>query len=211
MNGPKRLRISGFEYFDPTGYSSIDGSLLNRGHDVGRSPIARVLKKAGIEPAPRRKHGMTWAEFLKSHWNVLAATDFFTAEVWTVGGLIRYHVLLVIRLATREVKIAGIIAEPNDVWMKQIARNLTDGLNGFLNGCGYLIHGRAPSFSNSFGDILKQSGVKTIRLLRKSPDLNSFAARCVRTVKELCVDPMIFFGEQSLRHALAETQSFYNR
>ena len=54
------------------GYGSIEGALLNLGHDVGRSTIARVLKKAGIEPAPQRKKGMTWSEFLRSHWNVLA-------------------------------------------------------------------------------------------------------------------------------------------
>jgi hypothetical protein len=64
-----------------------------------------VLKKAWIAPAPNRKKGMSWAEFLESHWSVMAATDFFTTEVWTAQGLIRYHVLFVIRLATKEVKI----------------------------------------------------------------------------------------------------------
>jgi len=166
------------------GYATIDGALLNLGHDVGRSTIARVLKKAGIEPAPERKKGMSWSEFLTSHWNVLAATDFFTAEVWTVGGLIRYHVLFLIRLATREVKIAGMIPEPNDAWMKQIARHLTDGIDGFLKGYKYLIHDRAPCFSDAFRNILKESRVKSVRLPRKSPNLNSFAKRWVRTAKE---------------------------
>jgi len=193
------------------GYASMDGALLNLGHDVGRSTIARVLKKAGIEPAPERKKGMSWAEFLRSHWNVLAATDFYTTEVWSVGGWIRYHVLFVIRLATREVKVAGIIPEPNDAWMKQIARNLTNGIDGFLDGYKYLIHDRAPCFTDSFRTILKESGIKSIRLPRKSPDLNSFAERWVRTAKELCVDRMIFFGECALRHAVAETETFYNQ
>ena len=193
------------------GYSSNDGALLNLGHDVGRSTIARILKKAGIEPAPSRKRGMTWSEFLKSHWNVLAATDFFTTEVWTMRGLIRYHVLFVIRLATREVKIVGIVPEPYDEWMKQIARNLTEGFDGFLKGYKYLIHDRAPCFSKSFRGVLKDSGVKPIRLPRKSPNLNAFAERWVRTAKELCVHRMIFFGERSLRHALSETETFYNQ
>ena len=92
------------------GYGSIEGALMNLGHDVSRSNIARVLKKAGIQPVPERKKGMTWAEFLRSHWNVIAATDFLTTEVWTMGGLIRYHILFVIRLTTREVKILGIIS-----------------------------------------------------------------------------------------------------
>ncbi len=60
------------------------------------------------------------------HWEVLGATDFFTVEVWTLRGLMRYHVLFVIRLSTRKMNIAGIVPEPDGDWMKQIARNLTD-------------------------------------------------------------------------------------
>jgi putative transposase len=179
-------------------------------HDVGRSTIARVLKEAGIEPAPERKKVMSWSEFLSSHWEVMAATDFFTTEVWTAKGLIRYHVLFVIRLATREVKIVGIVPEPNDEWMKQVARNMTDCLDGFLKGYKYLIHDRSPLFSEEFKRILKGGGVKTIKLPRRSPNLNCYAERWVRTAKEMCVDRMIFFGEESLRKAMSEVEIFYN-
>jgi putative transposase len=167
------------------GYGSIESALLQVGHDVSRTTIARVLKKAGIEPAPTRRKGMTWAEFLKSHWSVMAATDFFTAEVWTARGLIRYHVLFVIRLATREVKIVGIVPEPNDDWMRQVARNITDCVDGFLKDYKYLIHDRGPQFSNAFKMILAGGGVKRVRLPRRSPNLNPFAERWVRTAKEL--------------------------
>jgi len=95
--------------------------------------------------------------------------------------------------------------------MKQIARKLSDGFDGFLEGYKYLIHDRAPCFSQSFRTVLKDSGVKPIRLPRKSPNLNAFAERWVRTAKELCVHRMIFFGERSLRHALSETVTFYNQ
>ena len=193
------------------GYGSIQGALLNLGHDVSRSTIARVLKRAGIEASPDRRKGMSWAEFLKSHWNVMAATDFFTTEVGTARGLIRYHVLFVIRLATREVRIVEIVPEPNEDWMKQIARNLTDCLDGFLNGYRYLIHDRGSQFSSSFRMILLGGGVKTIRLPRRSPNLNAFAEHWVRTAKELCIERMIFFGESSLRKALSEVEIFYNR
>ena len=77
------------------------------GHDVGRGTIATVLRPHGIEPAPERRTGTTWREFLKAHWDVLAAADFFTVEVWTATGLTRYVVLFVIELATRRVHIAG--------------------------------------------------------------------------------------------------------
>ncbi len=112
------------------GYTRIQGALKNLGHEVGRSSIAKILKDAGLDGAPDRQKRTTWKEFLRTHFDVLAATDFFTVEVWTALGLVRYHVLFVIRLATREVQIAGIIPEPHGRWMKQIARNLTDGLDG---------------------------------------------------------------------------------
>ena len=75
----------------------------------------------------------------------------------------------------------------------------------------YLIHDRAPCFSNAFRAILMNSEVKTIRLPRRSPNLNAFAERWVRTAKELCFDQMIFLGESSLHRALAEMETFYNR
>jgi hypothetical protein len=81
-------------------------------------------------------------------------------------------------------------------WMKQTARNLTDGLDGFLTGCRYLIHDRSPSFSKAFRKILRDGGVKTIRLPRRSPNLNPFSERWVRTAKELCVDRMIFLWRE---------------
>ncbi|MFT4546853.1 MAG: putative transposase, partial [Verrucomicrobiales bacterium] len=74
------------------------------------------------------------------HLDVMGATDFFTVEVWTLRGLVRYHVLFVIRLSTRKVNTAGIVPEPDGEWMKQVGRNLTDCLDGFLCGCRFLIH-----------------------------------------------------------------------
>jgi putative transposase len=95
------------------GYARIQGALANLGHDVGRGTIAGILKGAGMEPAPERGKGTSWAEFLRAHWEVLGAADFFTAELWSWGRLTRYHVFFVIRLATRRVHIAGIIPEPD--------------------------------------------------------------------------------------------------
>jgi len=193
------------------GYGSIEGALLNLGHDIGRSTIARILKRAGIPIAPKRKGEMSWEEFLSAHWDVMAATDFFTTEVWTMRGLVRYHVLFVIRLATREVKILGIVPEPNGEWMKQIARNLVDCEDGFLLGYKYLIQDRGTAFTKEFREILNSSGVKSIRLPRKSPNLNPFSERWVRSAREMCIDRMIFFGEESLRHAATEMEIYYNQ
>ncbi|MGO8930554.1 MAG: hypothetical protein ACLQU3_27165 [Limisphaerales bacterium] len=102
----------------------------------------------------RWKLTASWEDGVFATHNVLAAADFFSVEVWTALGLVRYRVLFVIRLATREVHIAGIIPEPEGPWMKQMARNLTDGLEGFLNSYRYLIHDRASLFCEDFGMIL---------------------------------------------------------
>ena len=120
------------------GYTRIRGAMANLGHELGRGTIAEILKQAGLEPAPERERKGTWAEFLRTHWEVLGATDFFTVELWKWGGLVRYHVLFVIRLSSRTVHIAGIVPEPDGRWMKQVGRNLTDCLDGFLRECRYL-------------------------------------------------------------------------
>ena len=76
----------------------------------------------------------TWKEFLSRHWELIVATDFFTVEVWTRRGLLRFIVLFFIDLSTRKVEIAGIAPVANGLWMDQIARNLTDAEQGFLTG-----------------------------------------------------------------------------
>ena len=92
-----------------------------------------------------------------------------------LSGLVRYHVLLVVRLSTREAKIAGIIPGPDGERMKQIGRNLTDCLDGFLIGYHDLIHDRSALFTRAFKRILEGASVKTIRLAVWFLNLNSFA------------------------------------
>src|SRR6516164_10674863 len=122
------------------GDTRIQGALANLGHHVGRGTIATILRQHGIEPAPERLKRTTWREFLKAHWHVLAAADFFTVEVWTATGLTRYVVLCVIELATRRVHIAGITSDPDSAWVVQCGRQLTDPVDGFLVANRFLLH-----------------------------------------------------------------------
>ena len=192
------------------GYGRIQGAMSNLGHCISRSTIARILKEHGLEPAPQRRKGMSWSMFLKSHWDVLAATDLFTVEVMTWQGLVRYHVLFVMELCTRRVEIAGIVPEPDGAWMCQAVRNLTDGFDGFLLGKRYLIHDRSPVFTREFVAILKSAGVKTIKLPPRSPNLNPHAERFVRSIKSECLAKMIFFGEKQLRRAIEHFMAHYH-
>ena len=84
------------------GYRRIQGALSNLGHECARSTIADILRRNGIEPAPERSRKTTWTEFLKRHWELIVAADFFTTEVWTAKGLTRYLVLFFIDLSTRK-------------------------------------------------------------------------------------------------------------
>ena len=102
---------------------------------------------------------MPWSKFLKAHWEAIAAADFFTVEVWTRVGLIRYLVFFVIDLSTRRVEIAGIVLVPNGLWMRQVARHLIDDFSGFLRGKRFLIHDRDPLYTRDFRELLGYAGV----------------------------------------------------
>jgi putative transposase len=150
-------------------------------------------------------------EFLKTHWDVLAATDFFGVHVWTGRGLTRLPCSSSFDLSTRRVDIAGITPEPDSAWMTQVSRNVTDASDGFLTGKRFLIHDRDPLFAGAFGETLAAAGVQTVRLPAHSPNLNAFAERFVRTIKESCLDRLILVGEGSLRRAVAEFIEHYHR
>ena len=186
------------------GYDRIVGALANLGLTVSDQTVGNVLKRHGIAPAPERKTTTTWKEFIRTHMDVLVATDFFTAEVWTLGGLVTYDVLFFLRLSTREVHVAGVTPHPNEAWMVQMARNVTMEEWGFLTPGQYLIHDRDGKYCPAFQQILDPAGVKRVPLPPRSPNLNAYAERWVRSVKEECLSRMILFGEASLRHALTQ-------
>ena len=139
------------------------------------------------------------------------AADFFTVEAWTRNGMTRFLVLFLIDLSSRRVEIAGRARQANGLWMSQVACNLTDATGGFLVGKRYLIHDRDPLFTAEFLATLAASGVQSVKLPPRSPNLNAQAERLVRTIKESCLERMILFGEGSLRKALHEFVAHYHR
>ena len=192
------------------GYRRIQGALANVGHQVSRSTIQRTLLENGIPPAPERGKYMPWKKFLKAHWGAIAASDFLTVEVWTLRGLTRFYVFFVIDLATRRVQIAGISAAPNGNWTEQMARNLTDPFDGHLRSHKYLICDRDPLYTQAFRSILGSSGVTVVRLPPRSPNLNAYVERFVRSIKSECLSRMIFLGEQHFRTAIDEYMEHYH-
>ena len=191
------------------GYCRIQGELKKLDHRVARSTIAKTLKDNGIRPSPERP--MSWRTFLRAHAHVIAATDFFTAEVWTRRGLTTYYVLFVVHHATRSVHIAGITTNPDSAFMAQIARNLTAGDDGFLLGMHFLILDLDSKFTAQFKRILHDAGVKVVHTAYQAPNMNAIAERWVLSVKSECLNRMILFGEDSLRRALREYGAHFHR
>ena len=138
------------------------------------------------------------------------AADFFTVEVRTRRGLQRFLVPLLIELSARKVEIAGIASAANGLWMSQAGRNLTDAVEGILNGKRYLIHDRDPLFTTEFVSLLADVGVKSVKLPPRSPNLNPHAGRFVRTIRETCLERTILLGEGSLRTAIHNFVAHYH-
>jgi transposase InsO family protein len=177
---------------------------------VGRVVLDAPLTHAGIDPALERSKRTSWSAFLRAHWGAIAAIDFFTVEALTLAGLLHYHVLFVIDLASRRVEIAGIVHQPHEAWTLQAARNWTDAIDGFLLGKRYLIMDRDPLFTLAFRTMLADSGVENVRLPSRSPNLNTYAERFVRSVRDECLCKVIRLGEKHLRELLRENGAHYH-
>ncbi|MCD4831523.1 MAG: integrase core domain-containing protein [Anaerohalosphaeraceae bacterium] len=192
------------------GVRKLHGYLKYLGLKVSPATISRVLREHGIDPCPNRSEKTTWNEFIRSHWDSLAAIDFFTVEALTLRGLVKYMVLVVIDYKTRKVEIAGIIPQADGKWMKQIVRNLTDPFDGFLKNKKYLIMDRDPLFTSAFREMLKDRGVIPLRTTAASPNLSPFVERFIRSIKHECLNKMLIFGERHLRYVVSEYIDFYH-
>ena len=192
------------------GYDRIVGALANLGHRLSDQTVGNILRRHGVAPAPKRSQTTSWKDFIAAHMSVLAGADFFTVEVLTWRGLVTYYVLFFLHLESRRVSVAGITRHPDQEWMQQIARSATQETWGYLHPCRYVLHDRDTKFCASFRSVLAAGGVKTIPLPARSPNLNAFAERWVRSAKEECLSKLILFGERPLTRTLAEFSAHYH-
>ena len=169
------------------GYDRIVGALANLGYEISDQTIGNILQRHALPPAPERKHTTTWPAFIRTHLALMAGTDFFTAEVLTLRGLVTYYVLFFIHLESRRVDIAGITVHPDERWMQQMARNVTMEGCGALRDCRYLLHDRDTKYTHSFRAIIESAKVKMLPLPAHSPNLNAYAERWVRSVNRVFV------------------------
>jgi putative transposase len=193
------------------GYQKITDQINYVGFKISETSVKNILIKNGLDPEPDLTVRSTWHEFLKSHWDVMAACDFFTVELLVRGKLVRCMVFFVIELSTRKVFYTPIKLQPDGKYMRQAAIILTDFEDGFLKGKRYLIHDRDPLFkSHGFHQILKSSGIEPIKLPPRSPDLNSVSERYIKTLKFECLNHLILTSVEQLEYVLEEFSQYYH-
>ncbi len=136
--------------------------------------------------------------------------DFTTVDTWSPKGMVRYYILFVMDLPTRRVHLAGITTNPDEAWMKQVARNLTDAVDGFLLGKRWVILDRDGKFCDAFIGLLKAVDCTVKKIPARSPNCNAHMERFMRSIKEECLNRMIFLGEASLERAVDQYLAYYH-
>ena len=193
------------------GYDRMVGAMANLGHQVSDQTVGNILKRHDLPPAPKRKQNTSWKDFIRAHMAVMVGTDFFTVEVLTLKGLLTYYVLFFLHFESRRICLAGVTRHPDQEWMEQMARNVTMEETGFLANRRYLLHDRDSKYCPSFRQLVEAENVKCLALPPRSPNLNAYAERWVRSVKEECLSKLILFGERSLKRALHHYELHYHQ
>jgi putative transposase len=188
------------------GYRRIHGELAGLGHRVAPSTVWLILKRAGLDPAPRRS-GPTWRQFLTAQATTLVACDFFTID--TVF-LRRLYVLFFIELGSRRVYLAGVTAHPAGSWVTQQARNFLMDLDDRVERLRFLIRDRDSKFVDSFDTVFTSEQIKIIRTPIRAPRANALAERWIGTVRRECTDRILILGRRHLIAVLTTYLTHYN-
>ncbi|MEO0480474.1 MAG: integrase, partial [Planctomycetota bacterium] len=162
------------------GYCRIQGKLKKLGHGFARPAIAKTLKDHGVPPSGRR--ATSWRRFFRAQEDTIAATDYFTAEVWTKRGLVTHYILFVIDHATRAVEITGCTTRSDAAFMAQFARDLADLADledGVLRRKSFLVLDRDSTFAAQFHRILGDAGVTTFHTAFQAPNMKAIDERFI--------------------------------
>ncbi|MFL6052040.1 MAG: integrase core domain-containing protein [Actinoallomurus sp.] len=189
------------------GYERIRGEPKNIGYKVSGATIRRILKRAGLGPAPRRADDR-WRDFIRAHAAGTLACDFFSVDTVLLR---RLYVFFVIEVGTRFVHVLGVTASPDGAWVAQQARNLLTDLGDRAGRFRFLVRDRDAKFTRVFDEAMVGNGTCVIKIPPRSPRANAFAERWVRTVRSECTDRMLIFGERHLRTVLTAYTAHYNR
>ncbi|MEU5106705.1 integrase core domain-containing protein [Streptomyces sp. NPDC021354] len=188
------------------GYRRLHGELLVLGVKVAASTVWKILKDAGVDPAPGRSSS-TWASFLRSQAGALLACDFF--ETVTLSGA-RMYIFAVIEHSSRRIRVLGATAHPTTSWVTQAAKNLVMDLEDVGCRARFMIRDRDGKFPGLFDDVLKDAGIEVVLSGIQMPRMNSIMERWVQTCRHELLDRTLIWNQHHLLHALREFEDFYN-
>jgi transposase InsO family protein len=189
------------------GYRRIHGELAGLGVKVAASTVWEILKKAGIDPAPRRS-GLAWSQFLRSQAEAILACDFFTADL--LDGTQAY-VLAVIEHATRRIRILGVTLHPTGEWATQQARNLIMDLGEQAHQIKFMIRDRGPDYTAAFEPVLADAAIRTVLCSVRAPRMNAIAERWIGGCRRELLDRTPIWNQSHLRRILREYETHHNQ
>ena len=180
------------------GAPRIRGELLKLGFAVAQSTVARYMARKGGNPS-----GQTWGTFLRNHAPHIAAMDLFVVP--TIG-FIQLYVLVIVRLARRELVWVSVARYPTAEW---IARQVTEAFP-WDEAPRYLLRDRDSIYGRVVTRRLRAMGIRDKPIAPGSPWQNGHAERLIGTIRRECLDHLIVFGEAHLRRLLSEYAAYYN-
>jgi putative transposase len=173
------------------GYRRIHGELAGLGVKVAASTVWEILRKAGIDPAPRRT-GPAWSQFLRSQAEAILACDFFTVDL--LDGTQAY-VLAVIEHASRRIRILGVTLHATGAWTAQQARNLLMDLDGQAHQVRFMIRDRGTNFTTAFDAVLAGAGIQAVLCNIRTPRMNAIAERWIGGCRRELVDRTLMWNQ----------------
>ena len=189
------------------GYRRIHGELAGLGLKVAASTVWEILKKAGIDPAPRRS-GPAWSQFLRSQAEAIMACDFFTADL--LDGTQAY-VLAVIEHASRRIRILGVTLHPTGEWTAQQARNLMMDLGEQAHRVKFMIRDRGSNYTAAFNAVLAAAGIRTVLCNVRTPRMNAIAERWIGGCRRELLDRTLIWNQGHLHRILRQYETHHNQ
>jgi putative transposase len=188
------------------GYRRIQGELVGLGVKLAASTVWRILKEAGIEPAPKRLE-QNWSEFLRQQAASILECDFLTVDTLFLK---RFYVLFLIELANRRVHLAGITTNPDGHWVTQQARNLLMELDDEGVRPRFLVRDRDSKFTREFDEVFRSEAIRVIKAPVRAPKARAHAERWVGSVRRECLDRLLILGRRHLQHVLVAYVRHFN-
>jgi transposase InsO family protein len=179
------------------GAPRIQGELLKLGFAVAQSTVAKYMGKRD-DPS-----GQSWSTFLRNHAPHSAAMDLFVVPSI---GFVQLYVLVIVRLARRELAWINVTRQPTAEW---IAQQITEAFP-WNEAPGYLIRDQDGIYGMTVRRRLRAMGIRDKPIAPGSPWQNGCAERLIGTIRRECLDHLMVLGEAHLRRVLGEYAAYYN-